>query len=64
MTGIAVSFDRFEVMANDDDTALVRFWLNYSRGSYADETHKEIEFRRVDTDWLILGERNLEVIVR
>ena len=64
VTGIAVSFDRFEVMANDDDTALVRFWLNYSRGSYADETHKEIEFRRVDTDWLILGERNLEVIVR
>jgi len=51
-------------MANDADTALARFWLNYSRGSYTDETHKEIEFRRVDTDWLILGERNLEVIVR
>ena len=64
VTGIAVSFDRFEMMANDADTALVRFWLNYSRGSYTDETHKEIEFRRVDTDWLILGERNLEVIVR
>ena len=64
VTGIMVGYDRFELQDASDNEVTVRFWLYYARGSYADETWKEMVFARANDNWLILGERNLELIVR
>lgn len=64
VAGISTDFDRLELVDAGADEATVRFWLYYSRGNYADETHKELVFKRDGEDWLILSESNLDVITR
>lgn len=60
--GITISYDRLEFIELSGDEALVRFWLQYARGSYADDTMKEIRFLVDGDSWLIQSERNLEII--
>jgi hypothetical protein len=60
--GISISYDRLELIEFFDDEVVVRFWLQYARGNYADETLKEVHFILEEERWLIQGERNIEII--
>lgn len=62
VTGINLSFDRLEYIDSSETEATVEFWLQYTRGSYADDTHKQLRFKQQGDRWLILVERNIEVI--
>lgn len=62
VSGISTGVDRLEFTAVDDSEATVRFWLHYARGSYADDTLKEMQLRRIGDNWRITFERNLEII--
>ena len=59
---IRISLREFVVVAHDDDTALVRFWLAYGRPGYADRTHKEMLLQKEGQIWRISREHNIEVI--
>ena len=61
-SGISTAFDRLELLQSSDTEATVRFWLNYSSDTYADETLKELTFHKEGTRWYILEERNIDVI--
>ena len=43
--------------------ATVEFWLQYARGNYADDTHKQLKLKLDGDRWLILVERNLELVL-
>lgn len=62
VTGISLSFDRFEFIDVSETEATVEFWLEYTRGNYADDTHKQLQLILDGDRWLILVERNLELI--
>jgi hypothetical protein len=59
---IRISLREFAVVAHDSDTALVRFWLAYSRPGYADRTHKEMLLQKERQIWRISREHNIEVV--
>lgn len=59
---IQIGLSDFSVVAaRDNNRAIVRFWLLYSRPGYADKTRKEMELRKLGQIWLIASEHNLEV---
>jgi len=60
--GISLSFDRFEFIDMSETEATVEFWLQYARGNYADDTHKQLQHKLDGDRWLIFVERNLELI--
>ena len=64
VSGMMISYDRFDLVAEDTGQATARFWLSYSRGNYADDTLKEIVFLKEGEQWRIVEERNLEIIVK
>ncbi len=64
VTGISLSFDRLEYIDSSATEATVEFWLQYTRGSYADDTHKQLMLKQEGDGWLIVAERNIEVIRR
>lgn len=59
---INISLRDFSVVAHDDNTALVRFWLHYSRTGYADDTHKEMLLEKPGQIWQIKREHNITVV--
>jgi hypothetical protein len=59
---ITISLRDFSVVAHDDGTALVRFWLHYSRPGYADDTHKEMLLEKTGQIWQIKREHNIAVV--
>lgn len=59
---IRITLREFSVVTHDSDSALVRFWLAYSRPGYADRTHKEVLLQKEGQIWRILREHNIEVI--
>lgn len=59
---ISISLREFSVVSHDSDTALVRFWLAYSRPDYADRTHKEMLLQKEGQIWRISREHNIDVI--
>jgi len=60
--GISISYDRLEVIEFFDNEVVIRFWLQYAKGSYADDTLKEVRLVLEQDRWLIQAERNIEVI--
>lgn len=58
---ITIALNEFELVKATQDTAVVRFWLTYSRPGYADRTHKEMQLRLQDHVWMIEKEHNLTV---
>lgn|GEM_PF-2133171 len=60
--GISISYDRLEVIEFFDNEVVVRFWLQYAKGSYADDTLKEVFLVLEQDRWLIQAERNIEII--
>ncbi len=58
---INISLRDFSMVTHDADTALVRFWLHYSRPGYADDTHKEMLLEKMGQIWQIKRERNITV---
>ena len=60
--GISTDYDRFELMDVSEGNATVRLWLAYSRNAYSDETWKELQFQNDNGTWLIVSERNLQLI--
>jgi len=63
VTGISLSFDRLEFIDMSEAEATVEFWLQYARGNYADDTHKQLKLKLDGDRWLILVERNLELVL-
>ncbi len=59
---INIALKEFELVETHGDTAVVRFWLTYSRPGYADRTHKEMGLRLQGHIWMIEREHNLEVV--
>lgn len=59
---IDISLRDFSLVAHDDNTALVRFWLHYSRPGYADDTHKEMLLEKMGQIWQIKREHNITVV--
>ena len=59
---IRITLREFSLVTHDIDTALVRFWLAYSRPGYADRTHKEVLLQKEGQIWRIMREHNIEVI--
>lgn len=59
---IHITLRDFSVVAHDDNTALVRFWLHYSRPGYADDTHKEMLLEKMGQIWQIKREYNITVL--
>jgi len=62
VTGISLAFDRLEYIDSSETEATIEFWLQYTRGSYADDTHKQLKFKKEGDRWLIVVERNIELI--
>ena len=60
--GISISYDRLEVIEFFDNEVVVRFWLQYAKGSYTDDTLKEVFLVLEQDRWLIQAERNIEII--
>ena len=58
---ISIALKEFELVETHGDTAVVRFWLMYSRPGYADRTRKEIQLRLQGHIWMIEKEHNLAV---
>ncbi|HTQ98859.1 MAG TPA: hypothetical protein VMH83_02670, partial [Candidatus Acidoferrum sp.] len=58
---INISLRDFQLVDLTEDTAVVRFWLDYSRPGYTDHTHKELGLRLEGQIWMIEREHNLEV---
>jgi len=56
---INIALKEFELIESHGDTAVVRFWLTYSRPGYADRTHKEMQLRLQGHIWKIEREHNL-----
>lgn len=59
---IDISLRDFSVVAHDENSALVRFWLHYSRTGYADDTQKEMLLEKMGQIWQIKREHNVTVI--
>ncbi len=62
VSGISLNFDRLDYIDLSETESTVELWLQYARGSYADETHKQLVFKLDGDSWLIVLERNIEVI--
>jgi len=60
---MTISYDRLELLEQNEDEIIVQFWLQYSRNTYSDDTLKKIIFRQSGDSWLIYSENNLDVIV-
>jgi hypothetical protein len=58
---ISIALKEFELVETHGDTAVVRFWLMYSRPGYADRTRKEMQLRLQGHIWMIEKEHNLAV---
>ena len=61
--GMTISYDRLELLEQNEDEIIVQFWLQYTRNTYSDDTLKKIIFRQSGDSWLIYSENNLDVIV-
>jgi len=59
---IQISLREFEIVQANDDIAVVRFMLMYSRPGYADQTLKEMRLRLDGMIWRIERENNLSVV--
>jgi type II secretory pathway predicted ATPase ExeA len=58
---IRISYDSVEIVAEDDSSLTLQFWLHYSASSYADDTLKELVLLKSADGLLIRSERNLLV---
>lgn len=58
---IRISYDRVELVAEDDNSITLHLWLHYSARNYADDTLKELVLLKSDAGLLIRNERNLLV---
>jgi hypothetical protein len=58
---IRISYDSLEVIAEDDSSLTLQFWLHYSASNYADDTLKELVLIKAGDGLLIRNERNLLV---
>jgi hypothetical protein len=58
---IRISYDSLEVIAEEDSSLTLQFWLHYSASNYADDTLKELVLIKAGDGLLIRNERNLLV---
>lgn len=58
---ISIAYDRLEIVDESDAAIVVRFWMSYEAGNYADNTWKELELTRTGGGLLIAEERNLQI---
>jgi hypothetical protein len=58
---ITLSLSEFSLVAEDDSTVEVNFWLDYESPTYSDSTLKKVVLSNQSGRWLILEEVNLQV---
>lgn len=58
---IRISYDNVEIVAENDSSLTLQFWLHYSASNYADDTLKELVLLKSDEGLHIRNERNLLV---
>ena len=55
-------WDCLDLINVSGDEITVRFWLQYTRANYADDTLKELRITEDSERWLIQTERNIQII--